>query len=204
MKTENAVLMKQARDSLTGKWGLAVSGSLIYLLIVVAVNAIPKAGGLISLIITGPIYLGFAMFILAISRNQNTSVDEIFQGFKRFGTAIITYLLILLFVVLWGLLLIIPGIIASISYSMTFYILVDNPSITPKEAIRKSKEMMMGNKWKYFKLGLRFIGWMILGVLSLGIGFLWITPYMTVTFAKFYDDIKTSKPEASPEVVPTN
>jgi len=55
--------------------------------------------------------------------------------------------------------------------------------------------MMYGYKWKYFCLGLRFIGWFLLGILSLGIGFLWIMPYMSISFAKFYDDVKANSVE---------
>jgi uncharacterized membrane protein len=95
-----------------------------------------------------------------------------------------------LFIVLWLLLLIIPGIIAAISYSMTFYILADDKSIKPMEAIDKSKKMMDGYKWKYFFLCLRFFGWALLCILTLGIGFLWLIPYINVSIAKFYDDVK--------------
>jgi uncharacterized membrane protein len=90
------------------------------------------------------------------------------------------------------LLLIIPGIIAAISYSMTFYILADDNSLTAMEAIDKSKAMMEGYKLKYFYLSLRFLGWALLAILTFGIGFLWLAPYMMVASAKFYDDIKNT------------
>ena len=89
------------------------------------------------------------------------------------------------------LLLIIPGIIAALSYAMTYYIIVDNESIGALEAIRQSKEMMRGNKWKLFCLGLRFFGWSLLCLLTLGIGYLWLIPYMAISFAKFYGDISS-------------
>jgi uncharacterized membrane protein len=98
----------------------------------------------------------------------------------------------ILFILLWTLLLIIPGIIAAISYSMTFYILADDNSIGAMDAIDKSKKMMDGYKWKYFCLGLRFLGWALLCILTLGIGFLWLMPYMQVSMAKFYDDVKAN------------
>jgi len=96
-----------------------------------------------------------------------------------------------LFVFLWSLLLIIPGIIASLAYSMTFFILADEPELGASDALAKSKRMMRGYKWKYFCLNLRFIGWAILCVISLGIGFLWLIPYMQISYAKFYEDVKT-------------
>jgi uncharacterized membrane protein len=72
---------------------------------------------------------------------------------------------------------------------MTFYILADDSSIGANEALDKSKEMMRGYKWKFFCLGLRFFGLGLLCLLTLGIGFLWLFPFMQVTMAKFYDDI---------------
>jgi uncharacterized membrane protein len=117
-------------------------------------------------------------------------VSQIFDGFNKFKKALGLYLLRALFVLLWSLLFIIPGIIASLSYSMAFYIMADDDSIRPKDALKKSKKMMYGYKWKLFCLGLRFLGWIILSILTIGIGFLWIAPYMQVSMAKFYDDIK--------------
>jgi uncharacterized membrane protein len=88
------------------------------------------------------------------------------------------------------LLLIIPGIIAALSYSMTFFIIADDESIEPMEALKKSKKMMEGYKLKLFYLSIRFFGLALLCILTLGIGFLWLIPYTYVTMAKFYDDIK--------------
>ena len=144
------------------------------------------------LIISGPMALGIAVFSLSISRKQDAKLEQIFQGFNNFGTALGAYLLMGLFTFLWTLLLIIPGIIAAISYSMTFYILADDNSIGAMDAINKSNKMMDGYKWKYFCLGLRFFGWALLCILTLGIGFLWLVPYMHVSMAKFYDDIKAN------------
>jgi uncharacterized membrane protein len=192
MKTENVVLMQMARESLKGKWGLAIGTFVVYMLVAAILQIIPIIGPIASLIISGPLALGLAIFSLSISRNQNAKLEQIFQGFSNFGTALGAYLLMILFIILWTLLLIIPGIIAAISYSMTFYILADDNSIGAMDAIDKSKKMMDGYKWKYFCLGLRFLGWALLCILTLGIGFLWLMPYMQVSMAKFYDDVKTN------------
>jgi uncharacterized membrane protein len=87
-------------------------------------------------------------------------------------------------------LLIVPGIIAAISYSMTFFIIADDRTISPLDAITKSKKMMYGYKWKYFCLCWRFLGWAILCMFTLGIGIFWLVPYVQVSVSKFYDDIK--------------
>ena len=193
MKTENLVLMQMARKSLKEKWGLAVGTFVVYMLIIGAIQATTEffpLAGLLLLAISGPMALGIAIFSINISRNQDARLEQIFQGFNNFNTSLGAYLLMLLFTFLWTLLLIIPGIIAVLSYSMTFYILADDNSIGAMEAIDKSKKMMDGYKWKYFCLGLRFIGWSLLCILTLGIGFLWLLPYMQVSMVKFYDDIK--------------
>ncbi|MDD2476333.1 MAG: DUF975 family protein [Dysgonamonadaceae bacterium] len=192
MKTENAVLMRMAKESLKGKWGLAIGTYIVYVLIVGALQFIPFVGAIGVFIIGGPLILGLSIFSLSISRDQDAKLEQIFEGFNNFGTALVVYLLVTLFVFLWTLLLIIPGVIASISYSMTFYILVDDKSIQPMKAIDKSKKMMYGYKWKFFCLGLRFLGLSLLCILTLGIGFLWLMPYMQVSTAKFYEDVKTN------------
>ena len=193
MKTENVELMKMARESLKGKWGLAIGTYVVYILIISVIQVtsrfIPFVG-LLSLIVVGPLVAGLAIFSLSLSRNKDAKLEQIFEGFNRFGTCVGAYLLMLLFILLWMLLLIIPGIIAALSYSMTFYILADDNSIGAMEAIDKSKQIMKGNKLKLFYLELRFIGWALLCILTLGIGFLWLMPYMQVSIAKFYDDVK--------------
>jgi uncharacterized membrane protein len=183
MATENVVLMRQAREALEGKWGLAIGACLIYILITSAVPAV-------NIIISGPMAVGMAGFSLKYSRRQQPELSDIFNGMNNFWNGLLAYLLVLIFVVLWSLLLIIPGIIAAISYSQTFFILSENPSMDPMAAIDKSKALMYGYKWKYFCLGLRFFGWALLCVLTLGIGFLWLIPWTQVTMAGFYDDLK--------------
>ena len=202
MKTENAVLMQAAKQSLKGKWGTAIAVFLIYLVILFAANLglgfLPfgEVAKLLSSVATtllvGPFLLGLAIFFLSVSRNENVSVDQLFLGFDRFGTAFGAYFLTILFSCLWALLLIVPGIIAAISYAMTFYILADDHSIGVMEAIRKSKAMMKGYKWKFVCLQLRFVGWFLLCCLTLGVGFLWLFPYVQTSIAKFYDDVKTN------------
>ena len=102
---------------------------------------------------------------------------------------VIANLLVTLYTVLWMLLFIIPGIVAAFRYSMTFYILAENPELSASEAINRSKELMDGNKWRFFCLGASFIGWIILTLFTLGIGNLFLNPYMQAAHAAFYRDI---------------
>lgn len=185
-KMSNKEIMKNAREALEGKWGLAIGGMALYLLISgTASNLFP-----VSLIIMGPLALGVSIFTLKYYRREETAIENLFEGFKNFSNSLVAYLLMTLYILLWTLLLIIPGIIAAISYSQTMYILADNPELKGSEALKKSKEMMQGNKWKYFCLGWRFFGWLLLSILTLGIGFFWLMPYMQVSYAGFYEDLK--------------
>jgi uncharacterized membrane protein len=188
MKTENSVIRQQALDSLKGYWGVAIGGFLIYLIISAVYQSVPVVGSVAALILTGPFQLGLIKFTLAISRRNEPRIEQIFEGFSDFNRSLQTYLRMVLFIILWTLLLIIPGIIAAFSYSMTFFILADNENISAKEAMEKSKSMMDGNKMDLFLLSLSFIGWALLCILTLGIGFLWLFPYMQVSLAKFYQD----------------
>ena len=86
---------------------------------------------------------------------------------------------------------------------MTFFLIAENESIGPLEAIKKSKEMMRGNKWKYFCLWLRFFGWGLLCILTLGIGILWLAPYIIVSLAQFYDDLKPISVESGEPQIAT-
>ena len=190
MATPNRVLMDQAEQSLKGRWGMAIGTCVIYILTVIAINLISGVGEVISLLVGGPFMLGLSMFTLAIARDENAYLELIFKGFEEFIRALSAYLYIFVFTILWLLLLIIPGIVAAISYSMTYFILVDDKEIDAMAAIDKSKAMMDGYKMKYFQLILYYLGFSVLCIFTLGIGFLWLFPYIQVTNAKFYDDVK--------------
>lgn len=188
--TANEHLMAKAREHLKDKWGFGALITLLYILVSGVPSSLPKIGGLIGLIINGPISLGLAILFLSLVRSGEAKLDRIFEGFNRFKVALLTYLLMVLYIVLWALLLIVPGIIAALSYAMTFFILADEPDVTASEALEKSKKLMDGHKLKLFYLGCRFIGWALLCVLTLGIGFLWLFPYMYASMTLFYEDIK--------------
>jgi uncharacterized membrane protein len=196
MAKENVLLMQEARESLKGKWGLAVGGFFIYMLVTLLVGTPEDIGLVLGLLIDGPMLLGLAIFSLALSRGQVASLPQLFEGFEDFLRSFVAYILMCLFILLWALLLIVPGVIAALGYSQTFFILSEDKSISALDALKKSKAMMYGHKKKLFYLALRFLGWFLLGVITFGIGFLWILPYFQVTMAKFYDDV--SGKSASP------
>ncbi len=193
MKTENIVLMRKARESLEGKWDIAIGTFVVYLVLTFFVQLIPFAGIIIGLFVNGPIAIGLVIFSLSLARNKKAKLEQIFEGFQDYSRAVEAYILLFAKVFVWTLLFIVPGVIAALSYAMTYYILVEDPKIGAMEAIKKSIRMMEGSKEKLFRLILRFFGLGLLCILTLGIGFLWLIPYMHVTYAKFYEDIKDVK-----------
>ena len=193
--TTNVNLMKEARLSLSeeGKWGLAIGATAICIAIYISVNVIPVIGFIISFILIPQIMVGQSIFYLSIARHQDAMLDQLFETLlngSRFGTIIGSYFLMSLLIFLGFLLLIIPGIILAYGFSMTYFILAENKEIGSIDALKKSYSIMAGNKFKFFCLNLRFIGWGLLSLLTMGIGFLWLIPYINTSHAKFYNDIK--------------
>ncbi len=126
---------------------------------------ISYVGYLYSTLMDGVFQLGLIIFILNFLRTRDTNATLIFSGFEFFVKAFCISFMTALFVTLWALLLIVPGIIAYIRYSQALYILFDDPRKGIFQCINESKEMMKGNKGKYFSMNLSFIGWLILGSL---------------------------------------
>ena len=142
--------------------------------------------GIVMLCVGSAIELGYSRFNINIIDSKEAKIEQLFSYFKHWSVAIIAKLLQALYVFLWTLLFIIPGIIAGYSYSMTPYILAENPEMSAKDAIARSKELMQGHKWELFCLNFSFIGWDILCVLTLGILIIWINPYKHAALAAFY------------------
>jgi uncharacterized membrane protein len=132
-----------------------------------------------------------------VARERSTIYySNLFSQFSRISAGFCMQFLRWLFAFLWTLLLVIPGIIASYSYSMTAYIMVDHPEYGAYEAIMKSKEIMRGHKWRLFCLHMSFIGWYFLSVLTWGIGLLWLNPYVEAANAAFYKELSQSHSES--------
>lgn len=190
----NSEIRRSAREQLKGNWGTAILLCLIYALISGlfsgSTRVVPYLGMIINFILAGPLILGLYSCFIKLVRQEPFRFENLFDGFSRFTTAFIAQLLITIFVILWSLLLLIPGIIAGLRYSMTFYIINDNPDISAMDALNASKEMMVGFKWKLFCLYLSFLGWAILSIFTLGIGYLWLMPYIQASFANFYQNLK--------------
>ncbi len=190
MTKTNKVLAAESRLALKGKWQRVILTIFVAYALSASVSFIPTIGGLVSLLISGPITAGISIFSLKLIRKQDAQFEDVFKGFTYYLISLKTYVIMTVYILLWSLLLIIPGIIKALSYSMAFFILADNPTLGAREILKKSSTMMYGYKWKYFCLNLRFLGWALLCILTLGIGFLWLIPYVQVSLAAFYEDIK--------------
>jgi uncharacterized membrane protein len=190
MIKDSSDLKQMAKDSLKGHWGISIVATVIYLVISLPLSLIPDIGGILVFLINSPLYIGFISFFLNLSRSKELDLMDIFSGVNIFLKSIITNFLIILYAALWSILFIVPGIIALINYSMTYYLLAENNNLKINQAIKLSKEVMKGNKFDFFILQLSFIGWFLLCPLTLGLGFLWLIPYIQTTNANFFIDIK--------------
>lgn len=197
---------KDFRDSacqhLGGKWTCGYWSKfaviiLVYFLINIVVSALSYIyiGWVVDLVISGPIALGITEISLRVVRAEGMQTEDFFSGFKNFASAFVLDLVNAIFIFLWSLLLIIPGIIKRYSYSMSFFILRDNPQMSASSARRASMEMMRGNKWRLFCLRFSFIGWFLLSFLTFGILLLWVFPYKLTAEAEFYQSLLSQNHE---------
>ena len=182
---------EKAWSSLKGIWGVIVVTQLIYLLIALACDGLSRyyIGALAVILLTGPLEVGINKISLNVVRKENVEVVTLFDGFKDYSRAVVLWITNQILTFLWSLLFIIPGIIKSLSYSMSYFILLDNPGMSANDARKKSMEMMDGNKWRLFCLEFSYIGWFLLSALTLGILSLWVMPSMRTATAFFYQSL---------------
>ena len=156
--------------------------------------------GWATLIIGGAIELGLCAYHTRLNLGQKPAFSSLFERFEIFLKALGLRLFMSLFIFLWSLLLVVPGIIAAYRYSMAPYLMAEYPEMGIREAVSRSKELMSGNKGRLFCLDLSFIGWWLLSALTFGILGLWISPYWRTARAAFYLEL-TGKPFGLPNAV---
>ncbi|MBM7614963.1 DUF975 family protein [Alkaliphilus hydrothermalis] len=221
MIKENSQIRKEARSQLKGNWLMAILVYFVYGIITGLPGAIPLLGPIISIVLVGPLMLGATSCFLSLVRKNHFDFEELFDGFNNFVPAFLVYLIQGIFIFLWSLLLIIPGIIASLSYSMSFFILHDNPQMSAMDCIRASKAMMKGFKFKLFCLYFTIVGPVMLAIIVLiftvsliissinapilaiifaiivGLGSivasLFLMPYLYNSVANFYENLKENQ-----------
>lgn len=199
-----AEIKEQAKAQLKGKVGILFVCALVASVIPAIVSGIGSAltnngnvavGTIVSLagslLLTAPLSLGLVMVYLNVTYGEEPQVGTVFEPFKKcYGKSVALFLLFEIFIMLWTLLLVIPGIIMTFAYSQAFFILAENPEMSPMECLKESKRIMKGRKMDLFVLYLSFIPWMLLVCITIGIAGIWVIPYMTLTFTNFYHRIK--------------
>ena len=199
-----AELKANAKAQIKGKIGIM----LVITLIMAALSAIasflfgliPVVGNILGPAIVAPAFaLSAVRVALNVAAGAKPSATDAFCGFDDFWSAIKLNLLVGLFTFLWSLLFVIPGIIKTISYSMSMYVLAENKGKPARECIKESMAMTKGHKWELFVLELSFIGWNLLCVVTFGIALIWVLPYMQVTYANAYNLLKSKKAAAIAE-----
>ena len=207
--TTNQEFKNAALRALKGNWAKAVLATIVVEIISALVTGAASisetpivegngawgvTGGsfLLSVLVLMPLAVGFGntFKVLYLYSDKNIFSNAFYIGFRNYGRAIGGMILTNIFIVLWSMLFVIPGIIKAYSYALTPYILVDDPNISIREAIRKSQNMMDGQKFNLFYLQLSFIGWFLLSILTMGIGLFWLTPYYATAKAAFYCNLR--------------
>lgn len=158
--------------------------------IIALVASVGGVLGFVSFILGGTVQLGYCKFLLSQHDGQPHSLSDLFSQFERFGTGFAQAFLRGLYVFFWSLLFVFPGIVKSFSYAMTPFLLAEYPELTANQAITLSRKIMNGHKLDLFFLSLTFIGWSLLNILTLGIGSLWLNPYVNATWAAFYRQLQ--------------
>ena len=146
--------------------------------------------GLAAFLLGGTLQLGYARFLLKMQDGEKGEFRDLFSQFDRFGTGFAQRFLRNLYVILWSLLLFIPGIVKALAYSMTPFILAEHPELTASQAMERSEAMMDGHKMDLFILSLTFLGWTVLAILTANLGFLLLNPYRNAARAAFYRQLQ--------------
>ena len=204
----NQYYKNEALSALRGNWANALVATIILIALALffssndAINSYyqrivinPFIGyslTFVSLFVLLPLAVGYSnsMRVLLETGDNRLTNNSFSLGFGNWLHVVWGMILSTIYIFLWTLLLIIPGIIKSYSYALTPYILVEHPEMSANEAIEESMRLMDGHKFDLFYLQLSFIGWAILSILSLGLGFFWLITYQMTAQAAFYRDIK--------------
>lgn len=181
-----AELKSMAKEQIRGNIGPLFLCFLVYSLITGA-SSFTYVG---PIVVAPPLILGLVMLFLDLTKGEKPTLEKMFKGFQIFGKSILLSLAISIFTCLWSLLLIVPGVIKSISYSFAWFILAENPQMSAMDAIRASKEMTNGHKMDLFVLYLSFIPWMLLGTITFGLAYIYVAPYMSATYTNAYLQVK--------------
>jgi uncharacterized membrane protein len=183
-------LMRKARTLLEPHWILSIGVCLVCGLMVAIPSELNRYGEIVSFLLAGPLQLGLCFFFLNLIKGKETHFELLFEGFKPLVTVLLSYAIITVLTVVGLVLLVIPGIVVALGFSMTYYIIAEDPEISFQAALEQSWKLTDGYKMELLELNLRFIPWYLLGVLCLIVGVLAVIPWHNTTLALYYEDLK--------------
>jgi len=183
-------LMRKARTLLEPHWILSIGVCLVCGLMVAIPSELNRYGEIVSFLLAGPLQLGLCFFFLNLIKGKETRFELLFEGFKPLVTVLLSYAIITVLTVVGLVLLVIPGIVVALGFSMTYYIIAEDPEISFQAALEQSWKLTDGYKMELLELNLRFIPWYLLGVLCLIVGVLAVIPWHNTTLALYYEDLK--------------
>ncbi|MDR0979768.1 MAG: DUF975 family protein [Candidatus Nomurabacteria bacterium] len=185
-------LKNQAKKVLTGKVFILFLIMFVPSLII-SLASYTGWGAVVTILVSGSLEYALSLIFLNVLRkNTEPKFEELLAGFKdnNFGRTLEAFVRMMVFTFLWSLLFVIPGIIKAISYSQMFYLMADDKKLSAADAQKQSMAMMEGHKMDYFVLSLSFILWAILCGITFGLAFIYVGPYMQLTYTAFYDKLK--------------
>jgi uncharacterized membrane protein len=192
-------LKKNAKNQLKNNWLLAIGVLIVCQLISYIPNILSIVSEelifigivipIVTLAITGPLSIGQCKFFINLANKSNPKFSDLWYGFNNILKAIGVALLVGIIVFLGSLLFVIPGIIFAYRYSQVYYIMAENPDISVLDCLRESARIMKGHKMELFKLELSFIGWHLLSIATLGIGYVFLRPYIISARVAFYREL---------------
>lgn len=203
----NREITARARETLRGNWGNAILISVLIPVIfgifqMIVKYAFNRSAGftlpaiMLVIISVSTVIANFyssmavPVWFLFLQRREPVTATEAFcTAFSRFWTAFLSGILAGLIVFLKLLLFIIPGILAAYDYILVYFCIADDPCLSPGQALKRSRAIMHGHRWQFFCFSWRFVGWAILCLLTLGIGFIWLIPYITAAMTEFYRSV---------------
>lgn len=191
VKMDRKELKERSKAQLGGIFETNWIYALLICLIAGAIISASSAVVIGPLLVFGPMSYAMSKSLLKLSRTgEKPDLNMLFDGFKDdFGEILLIGLLSSIFIALWSMLFVIPGIIKTYAYSFAYYVKADHPDYNWRQCLDESQNLTKGHKGELFVLDLSFIGWLIVGSLCLGLGTLWVAPYMMLTRANFYNDL---------------
>jgi uncharacterized membrane protein len=194
----------KAKDCLRGSWKQASATTALYLMFMLVLTAITVLLsifvywwlsiplGIFTILFVSVLNYGYNVYCLNMVQEKDTKVSNLFAGFsKKFGSVLKLTIKKIFLYIFWLILLVVPFFIKVLAYSMGTLLLVDNSSVTGATALAQSKHIMTDNYGRYTKFALSFCPLFLLGILSVGIAFVWIAPYFGASKAAFYENLKT-------------